>query len=190
MKGKLKAKKKVIIIAIMVLIMGIGMTCVLWLRMPGIHFLFGFMHADVKENCYLYNPKEDRFLGQTEVVIKGGGNGITNKFNGKISVAGYEVKGESFQNLPMERENYIWMTTYAGVNGVMEKNEEGMEFWKSKVSERIYVVYVNVKNSDDFALWVGESKAPLYVVHAGSEEKARKVFQTVVLQGKENVVWD
>lgn len=190
MRERVKAKKTIIIIAVLVLIIGIGTGCALWMRTSGIHFLFGFMRADVKEKCYLYNPKEDKFLGQKEVVIKGGGNGVTKKFNGEISVDGYEIEGDSVNDSPMERNDSVCMTTYAGITGAMEKKEEGTEYWKSQVSERIYTVYVDVKNSDDFSICVGEAEEPLYVVHAASEEKAREVFQKVVLQGKENVVWD
>lgn len=187
---KNKARKRVIFIAVMIFAVGIGIICILWMDTPGIHFLFGFMHADVRENCYLYNPKEDKFLGKTEVVIRGQENGITKKFNGEISVVSYEVKGETNIDFSTYREGAIWMMTYAGIAGTLRENEEGIESWKAKVDERMYTVYVNVKNSDDFVIEVGESEEPLYAVHAVSEQKAREVLKQIVLQGKGNVVWD
>ena len=99
----------------------------LWMRTPGIHFLFCFVHADLKEKCYLYNPKEDKFLGQTEVVIKGSGNGITKVFDGEVLVAGYELEGETVDSIPMQKEDSIWNMQYACVTGSIKENSEGVE---------------------------------------------------------------
>lgn len=190
MKGKLKTRKSAIIIAAVIFITGIIVFCISWIHMPGIHFLFGFMHADVREDCYLYNPKEDKFLGQTEVTVKGGGNFITGKFNGEISVAGYEINGEPTHDIPMSMEDSILTILYVGITGKMEKNDEGTEYWMSDFSERNYIMYIDQKNTDGFSVSVGKEKEHIYAVHAVSEEKAREVFKKTVLRGHENVIWD
>lgn len=191
MREMMKNKKKTVILAVAVILMiGICTACMLWMRTPGIHFLFGFVHADLKEKCYLYNPKEDKFLGQTEVVIKGNGNGITKKFDGEVSVVGYELEGEPVDSILMQEENSIWNMQYVCVTGSMKENSEGVKSWTPEVNPNCYVVNVDTKNSGDFSIAIAGMEEPLYVVHAVSEEKAREVFQTVVIQGRENVVWD
>lgn len=190
MKKIIQNKKKAVILTIAaILLIGICIGCMLWMRTPGVHFLFGFIRADLKENGYLYNPKEDKFLGQTNVVIKGNGNGITGKFNGEVSVAGYEVEGKPFADISKGKDS-IWSIYYIGISGSMKENSSDIEAWTPEFSTLRYFVDFDTKNSNDFSIAIMGIEEPLYVVHAATEEEAREVFQAVVMHGMENVVWN
>lgn len=180
MKEKI-LKKKIVIPAVLVVIAGICIACVLWIRTPGIHFLFGLMHADVKEKCYIYDVEKDEFLGQTEVMIRGRGNGITKKFRGEMSVDGYGVEGaDGDDSFPIDREGIVWRTMYVGYSLVTKKDEEGNEYAKPKRSKFFYFLYVNTRNSDEFCLAVAGGDESFHVIHAASEKEARQVFEKLL----------
>lgn len=165
-------------------VLGMCIACILWMYKPGIHFIPGFMHADVRENAYLYDAGKEAFLGETEVMIKGSGNNITKKFKGEISVSGYELEGGKPDSVPIDKEGSIWKVMYAGF-GKMGKDEDGTERWEAAISDISYYLQLDVRDSDNFVVSILDSNPPgssLFVISADTEEKAKEVFQSIVLK--------
>lgn len=182
MKGKKFNKKIVMISAVFIVMIGVIITiCVLWMRSPGIHFLLGFMRADSKEKCYIYDSEKDEFLGQTEVTIKGRSNGITKKFRGEVSVDGYELDAAPVDESEADTENSIWETVYHGA-GKMKKDENGEDYWGAAVSSYLYHVRINTKNSDEYCIAVSGVDEGIFIIHAASEKEARVLFKKIYKQ--------
>ena len=171
-------KIKKILLLVLVFIAGIVFICVLWMHTPGIHFLFGFMHADVKESCYLYNPNKEKFLGKTEVVVRGWRNGITKKFYGTISVAGYEAVGaRNFDDFSAERENSKILIIYGGMEHTLKVDSSGGEYWDSEMKYQ-YWAYIDTRNNNDFIIdIVDDASNNIYTICADTEEEAKDKFK-------------
>jgi len=173
-------KEKTIIV---VFVIGICIACVLGMFRPGIHFMPGFVHADVKDTCYVYDFDQEKFIGQTEVVIKG--FDVMKKFNGKVSVAGYEVTTSPIDSIMTSVNDSIWSVSYTGIGGSMIADSKGEEHWESEFDKYLYYLEVDVDNSDTYVVTIADIEAnkSLYAIHAESEEKAWGVFQSLVLKG-------
>ncbi|HBI62225.1 MAG TPA: hypothetical protein DDY31_13610 [Lachnospiraceae bacterium] len=170
-------------ITITVFIIGICIACVLGMFRPGIHFMPGFVHANVKDTCYVYDFDQEKFIGQTEVVIKG--NDIMKKFSGKISVVGYEVTNSPVDSIMTDKNDSIWSVSYTGIGGSMIADTEGGERWESEFDKYLYYLEVDKDNSDTYVITIvdTETNKNLYAIHAESEEKAWGVFHSLVLKG-------
>ena len=189
MKEKKFYKKIVIITSVSVVLAGIILIlCLLWMRTPGIHFLFGFMRADTREMCYIYDAEKDEFLGQTEVIIKGKGNGITKRFKGEMSVEGYKIEGEPIDYTESFMQGSVWKAHYTGT-GKLKRDKNGEEYWGAGISKYSYVFCINTKNSDEYCVIVlGENDEYLHIIHATSEKEAKSVYQKLILPSEVNEI--
>lgn len=178
MKEKKIPKKIILIPIVLVLIAAVTVACDSWMRTPGIHFMLGFMRADIKDTCYIYDSDKDEFLGQTEVMIKGRGNGITKKFRGEISVDGYAIEEELPEYTPIHMIDSIWQTEYAGFWKI-KKDKNGEEYLEAAFSKYSYYLRINTKNSREYMIAVSntEDNDCPFMIHAASEKEARKLFQ-------------
>lgn len=169
-------KRKYILLLTIVLIVGVGTVSVLWIRSPGIHFFLGFMHADVKESCYLYNPDEEKFYGKADAAIQGWRNGITQRFYGTISVAGYEVPGV-FDNYSAKKEGSKVLIIYTGVEHKLKTDSSGGEYWDPEMKYQ-YWTYIDTGNNNDFVIdIVDENSNNIYAICADTEEEAKDRFK-------------